>query len=146
MKQIRLIAFAMLAVLALALSAQAADILPSWNEGPAKKAIIEFVQATTDKASTKFVPPEERIATFDQDGTLWVEHPMYTQFVYCLEQVPALVTKKPELKNMEPFKALLSGNREAMEKLTHGGPRENSRRDAYRHDGGRVQRRSEAVD
>ncbi|MGO9021264.1 MAG: HAD family hydrolase [Syntrophobacteraceae bacterium] len=118
MKQIRLIAFAMLAVLALALSAQAADILPSWNDGPAKKAIIEFVQATTDKASTKFVPPEERIATFDQDGTLWVEHPMYTQFVYCLEQVPALVAKKPELKNMEPFKTLLSGNREAMEKLT----------------------------
>jgi hypothetical protein len=55
------------------------DLLPSWNDGPAKQAIIEFVQATTDKASPKYVPPEDRIATFDQDGTLWVEHPMYTQ-------------------------------------------------------------------
>jgi phosphoglycolate phosphatase-like HAD superfamily hydrolase len=107
-----------LTVLALVLSAQAADLLPSWNDGPAKKTIIEFVQATTDKENPKYVPPEDRIATFDQDGTLWVEHPMYTQVVYCLEQVPALATKKPELKNMEPFKTVLSGNREAMAKLS----------------------------
>jgi len=53
------------------------DPLPSWNEGPAKKAIVEFVKTTTDKASPKFVPPEARIATFDQEGTLWVEHPTY---------------------------------------------------------------------
>jgi phosphoglycolate phosphatase-like HAD superfamily hydrolase len=118
MKQIRLIALTTLAVLFLALGAQAADPLPSWNDGPAKKAIVEFVQATTDKTSPKFVQPEERIATFDQDGTLWVEHPMYTQVVYCLEQVPALAAKKPELKNMEPFKTVLSGNREAMAKLS----------------------------
>jgi hypothetical protein len=52
--------------------------LPSWNDGPAKRAIIEFVQGTTTNGGSKFVPPEERIATFDQDGTLWVEHPMYT--------------------------------------------------------------------
>ncbi len=65
------------------------DPLPSWNDGPAKKAILEFVRATTDKASPKFVPPEARIATFDQDGTTWVEQPMYTQVVYCLERVPA---------------------------------------------------------
>jgi hypothetical protein len=75
------------------------DPLPSWNDGPAKKAIVEFVQATTDKASPKFVAPEARIATFDQDGTLWVEQPMYTQVVYCFERVPALVKAKPELKN-----------------------------------------------
>ncbi len=118
MKQIRLIALTTLAVLLLALGAQAADPLPSWNDGPAKKAIVEFVQATTDKASPKFVQPEDRIATFDQDGTLWVEHPMYTQVVYCLEQVPALAAKKPELQNMEPFKTVLSGNREAMAKLS----------------------------
>jgi phosphoglycolate phosphatase-like HAD superfamily hydrolase len=93
------------------------DPLPSWNDGAAKTAIIEFIQATTDKASPKYVPPEDRIATFDQDGTLWVEHPMYTQVMYCLEQVPALVAKKPELKNEEPFKTVLSGNREAMAKL-----------------------------
>ena len=63
----------------------ATDTLASWNEGPAKQAIIDFVKATTDKASPDFVPPEERIATFDQDGTLWVEHPMYSQVVYCLD-------------------------------------------------------------
>jgi phosphoglycolate phosphatase-like HAD superfamily hydrolase len=93
------------------------DPLPSWNEGPAKKAIIEFVQATTSSASPKFVPPEARIATFDQDGTLWVEHPMYSQVVYCLDRVPALVKAKPELADVEPFKTVLSGDREAMAKL-----------------------------
>ncbi len=91
--------------------------LPSWNEGPAKKAILEFVQQTTDSASPKFVPPEARIATFDQDGTLWVEHPMYSQVVYCLDRVPALVKAKPELADVEPFKTVLSGDREAMAKL-----------------------------
>jgi phosphoglycolate phosphatase-like HAD superfamily hydrolase len=76
------------------------------------------VKTTTDPASPKFVPTEARIATFDQDGTLWVSHPMYTQVVYCLERVPAVVAKKPELKNVEPFKTVLSGNREAMAKLS----------------------------
>ncbi len=94
------------------------DLLPSWNDGPAKQAIIQFVQETTDQASPKFVPPEERIATFDQDGTLWVEHPMYTQVMYCLDRVPAVVKAKPELKNVEPFKTVLSGNHEAMAKLS----------------------------
>jgi haloacid dehalogenase-like hydrolase len=92
--------------------------LPSWNDGPAKQSIIDFVRATTDQASPKFVPPEERVATFDQDGTLWVEHPMYTQVVYCLERVPAVVAQKPELKEREPFKTVLSGNREEMAKLS----------------------------
>jgi phosphoglycolate phosphatase-like HAD superfamily hydrolase len=92
--------------------------LPSWNDGSAKQAIIDFVRATTDQASPKFVPPEERIATFDQDGTLWVEHPMYTQVVYCLDRVPAVVAQKPELKTREPFKTVLSGNREAIAKLS----------------------------
>jgi phosphoglycolate phosphatase-like HAD superfamily hydrolase len=75
------------------------------------------VQATTDKASPKFVAPEARIATFDQDGTLWVEHPMYTQVVYCLERVPAVVKAKPALRDIEPFRTVLSGNREAIAKL-----------------------------
>jgi phosphoglycolate phosphatase-like HAD superfamily hydrolase len=97
--------------------AQQPDPLPSWNDGAAKKAIIEFVRVTTDKTSPKFVPPEQRVATFDQDGTLWVEHPMYTQVVYCLERVPAVVREKPELKDKEPFKTVLSGDREAMAKL-----------------------------
>jgi phosphoglycolate phosphatase-like HAD superfamily hydrolase len=102
----------------IATAAQAADPLPSWNDGPAKQAIVEFVKATTDQSSPKFVPVEERVAAFDQDGTLWVEHPMYTQVMYCLERVPALVKEKPELKNKEPFKTVLSGNREAMAKLS----------------------------
>lgn len=95
-----------------------AGALPSWNDGPVKQAIIDFVQATTDQANPKFVPPEDRIATFDQDGTLWVEHPLYTQVVYCLERVPAVVAQNPELKNREPFKTVLSGDREAMAKLS----------------------------
>src|SRR6516165_1141775 len=94
------------------------DPLPSWNDRPAKHAIVEFVHGTADQASPQFVPPEERIATFDQDGTLWVEHPIYTQVVYCLDRVPAVVRAKPALANVEPFKTVLSGNREAMAKLS----------------------------
>ncbi len=111
-------ALGVLMALAPVLAQQAADPLPSWKEGPAKQAIIRFVRLTTDQASPKFVPPEARVATFDQDGTLWVEHPMFTQMIYCLERVPAVVAKRPELKNVEPFKTVLSGNREAMAKLS----------------------------
>jgi len=93
------------------------DPLPSWNDGPSKEAILDFVRATTDHGSPKFVPEPERIETFDQDGTLWVEHPMYSQVVYCFEQVPALVKAKPELANVAPFKTVVSGNREAVSKL-----------------------------
>jgi phosphoglycolate phosphatase-like HAD superfamily hydrolase len=99
-------------------SATSGDPLPSWNDGRAKQAIMTFVKETTDQASPKFVPTAERIATFDQDGTLWVEHPIYTQVVYCLDRVPAVVEKKPELKSVQPFKTVLSGNREAMAKLS----------------------------
>jgi phosphoserine phosphatase len=101
--------------------ARAQDALPSWNDGPAKQAILEFVTATTTQGSPQFVPPEERIATFDQDGTLWVEHPIYTQVMYCLEKVPALVKAKPQLANVAPFNTvleLLHGDRAAMEKLS----------------------------
>jgi phosphoglycolate phosphatase-like HAD superfamily hydrolase len=101
-----------------ALAQDAGSQLTSWNDGPAKQAIVDFVRATTDASSPKFVPPEERVATFDQDGTLWVEHPMYTQVVYCLDRVPAVVAQKPELKDREPFKTVLSGDREAMAKLS----------------------------
>ena len=96
----------------------AEDPLPSWSDGAAKAAILQFVQVTTDQSNPKFVVPEERVAAFDQDGTLWVEHPMYTQVVYCLDRVPAVVAQKPELRNVEPFKTVLSGNREAIAKLT----------------------------
>ena len=94
------------------------DPLPSWNDGPAKKAIVDFVQATTMQGGPQFVPPAERVATFDQDGTLWVEQPMYSQVMYCLERVPAVVKAKPELAEVEPFKTVLSGNREAMARLS----------------------------
>jgi phosphoglycolate phosphatase-like HAD superfamily hydrolase len=94
------------------------DPLSSWNDGPIKQTILNFVRDTTDTASPKYVLPEDRIATFDQDGTLWVEHPMYTQVVYCLERVPAAVAAKPELANVEPFKTVLSGDREAIANLS----------------------------
>jgi len=111
----------MLALAAVALTglhaSASAEALASWNDGPAKEAILEFVKATTEKSSPKFVPPEERIATFDQDGTLWVEHPVYGQMLYCLDRVPALVAEKPELKDVEPFKTVMSGDREAIARL-----------------------------
>jgi phosphoglycolate phosphatase-like HAD superfamily hydrolase len=111
--------FALLAIAFASLTTtQAQDPLPSWNDGPTKQAIVDFVKATTTQGSPQFVPPEARIATFDQDGTLWVEHPMYTQVTYCLERVPALVKAKPGLRDVEPFKTVLSGNREAMAKLS----------------------------
>src|SRR5499427_6961895 len=114
-----LYAAAFLAVCVISANVQAADDpLPSWNEGAAKSAINEFVHTTTDQASPKFVPPEERIATFDQDGTLWVEHPIYSQVVYCLDRVPAVVAQKPALKDVAPFKTVLSGNREEIAKLS----------------------------
>jgi phosphoserine phosphatase len=94
------------------------DPLPSWNGGAAKQAIVSFVNATTDTSSAKFVPPEERIAAFDQDGTLWVSHPMYTQVVYCLDRVPEIVKSRPELAKVEPFKTVLSGDREKIAKFS----------------------------
>ena len=107
---------AALCVRALALAQ--ADPLQSWNDGAAKQAIVRFVQATTDQASPTFVPPAARIAAFDQDGTTWVEQPMYTQVVYCLERVGVLAKAKPELRHVEPFKTVLSGDRAAMARLT----------------------------
>ena len=97
---------------------QSAAPLPSWNDGPAKQAIFDFIRATTDPSSKDFVPSAERIATFDQDGTLWVEHPIYTQVIYCLDRVPAVVNARPELADIEPFKTVLSGDREALANLT----------------------------
>ena len=94
------------------------DPLPSWNDGAAKQAIVAFVKETTTAGSPTFVPETERIATFDQDGTLWVEKPMYSQVVYCFDRVPAVVKEKPELANVEPFKTVMSGDREAMARLS----------------------------
>ncbi len=92
--------------------------LPSWNEGPAKQAIVQFVKKTTDKNSPDFFPEEERIATFDLDGTLWVEQPIYSQITYCIDRLPSLLLERPELKEIEPFKTAVTGNLEAISKLT----------------------------
>ncbi len=92
--------------------------LPSWSEGPARQAIIDFVRQTTDASSPQLVPPDRRIATFDQDGTLWVEQPLYTQISFALDRVKEVVRAKPALANQEPFKAVVTGDREAMAKFT----------------------------
>lgn len=99
-------------------AAASADPLPSWNDGAAKSAVIDFVSRATKEGGKDFVPPEQRIATFDQDGTLWVEQPLYTQVMFALDRVKALAPKHPDWKEKEPFKAILSGNREAMAKFT----------------------------
>jgi len=96
----------------------ASDPLPSWNEGSAKQAIIKFVSATTTAGSAEFVPPGDRFATFDQDGTLWVEQPMYTQLVFALDRLVALAPGHPEWKTTEPFKSVIAGDRAAMAKFT----------------------------
>jgi phosphoserine phosphatase len=102
-------------------SAQAADDpLASWNDEAAKQAIVEFVEAVTTEGGADFVAPEDRVATFDQDGTLWVEHPLYTQAMFALDRVVELAPEHPEWKTKEPFKAVLTRDREAMAKFTEG--------------------------
>jgi phosphoglycolate phosphatase-like HAD superfamily hydrolase len=94
------------------------DPLPSWSEGPARQAIVSFVRETTDSASPQFVPPDQRIATFDQDGTLWVEQPMYAQVMFALDRVKDVVRAQPALANEEPFRSVVAGDRAAMAKFT----------------------------
>ena len=84
--------------------------LASWNDGPTKQAILNFVARVTQQGVPDFVPPAERIATFDNDGTLWVEHPMYTQMAFILDRVKALAPLHPEWKDTQPFKAVLEGD------------------------------------
>jgi phosphoglycolate phosphatase-like HAD superfamily hydrolase len=94
------------------------DRLPSWNDGPAKSAIEKFVRATTDPTSPDFVPKDERVATFDQDGTLWVEHPIVTQLAFAFDRLGALATANPKWKDEEPFKSVLAGDKAAIAKFT----------------------------
>jgi phosphoserine phosphatase len=105
---------------AIAAAAQSTDPLPSWNEGPARQAIVEFVEAVTTDGGAEFVPTADRIATFDQDGTLWVEHPLYSQAMFALDRVVELAPTHPEWKSKEPFKAVLTGDHEAMAKFSEG--------------------------
>jgi phosphoserine phosphatase len=94
----------------IALAAQAADPLPSWNEGGARQAIVRFVESTTDPAGPRFVPPAKRIAVFDNDGTLWAEQPLYFQLAFALDRVKALAPQHPEWRDQEPFASLLKGD------------------------------------
>jgi phosphoglycolate phosphatase-like HAD superfamily hydrolase len=90
------------------------DPLPSWNDGPAKQSIAIFVRTVTDPASPQFVAPDQRIATFDNDGTLWSEQPIYFQLAFALDRVRALAPKHPEWKSRQPFKAVLDGDMKAV--------------------------------
>jgi len=90
------------------------DPLPSWNEGGAKARIVGFVQAVTDKASKDFVPPADRNAVFDNDGTLWSEQPAYFQLLFAIDRVKTLAPKHPEWKTKQPFKAVLEGDMKAL--------------------------------
>ncbi len=91
-----------------------ADPLPSWQEGPAKAAILEFVAAVTDENGKDYVKPAERIATFDNDGTLWSEHPMYFQLFFVMDRIKVLAPQHPEWQEKQRFKAILEGDKEAL--------------------------------
>jgi haloacid dehalogenase-like hydrolase len=91
-------------------AATSANPLPSWNDGATKQSILDFVAAVTREGSPDFMPPAERIATFDNDGTLWVEHPMYTQLTFVLDRVKVLAPQHPEWRDTQPFKAALEGD------------------------------------
>ena len=118
LKVSRSVALTLCALFAVALAHAQTDPLPSWNDGSAKKAIVEFVQTTTTQGSPKFVSPAERVATFDEDGTMWVEHPMYTEIMFTLDRVGELARTHPEWKDQPPFSAVINRDREAMAKFT----------------------------
>lgn len=109
MKTHHIIAAALVSTLALT-SIHAADPLPSWNDGKAKQSITAFVEKVTKEGSADFVPPAERIATFDNDGCLWAEQPMYFQFFFALDRIKILAPRHPEWKDKEPFASLLKGD------------------------------------
>ena len=94
--------------------AQAAEPLPSWNDGAAKSRIVGFVQAVTDTSGKDYVPPADRIAVFDNDGTLWSEQPAYFQLLFAIDRVRALAPANPRWKTQQPFKAALEGDMKAL--------------------------------
>ena len=106
-----LIAAALVCALVFATTiAHAQDPLASWNDGPTKQSIMDFVAKVTKEGSPNFVPPEERVATFDNDGTLWCEQPMYFQLLFAIDRVKVLAPQHPEWKTKEPFASLLKGD------------------------------------
>ena len=111
---LRIVAFIAATVFASVGWTQAADPLPSWNDGAAKARIVAFVKAVTDSAGKDHVAPAERIAVFDNDGTLWAEQPAYFQLLFAIDRVKALAPKHPEWKTTQPFKAALEGDMKAL--------------------------------
>jgi hypothetical protein len=105
-----LLAFSLLGASGLHARATETDPLPSWNDGPTKQSILDFVTAVTKDGDAHYVKPAERIATIDNDGTLWVEQPIYTQFAFAIDRVVAEADKHPEWKTEEPFKSILAGD------------------------------------
>src|SRR5262249_46356502 len=97
------------------------DPLPSWNDGPRRRAILDFVSRVITPASRDFVPVPERIACFDNDGTLWTEQPDYVQVVFAEDRVRALASRHPQWKTLEPFKWVLEGNRDALAAMGEKG-------------------------
>jgi phosphoglycolate phosphatase-like HAD superfamily hydrolase len=104
------LALCLLSVVCSLAPANAQDPLPSWNDGPSKKAIVNFVARVTKEGGAEFVPVTERIAVFDNDGTLWSEQPLYFQLLFAVDRVKALAPQHPEWKDTEPFKSLLAGD------------------------------------
>ena len=110
---IRRIAILLCALAATTTVAQSADPLPSWNDGKSKQSILSFVSKVTKEGSSEFVPPAERIATFDNDGTLWAEQPLYFQLLFGIDRIKELAPQHPEWKDKEPFKSVLAGDLKA---------------------------------
>ena len=105
-----LIHFVVLSLALAATLARAQVPLPSWNDGPARRAIVNFVAKVTQEGSSDFVPPAERVAVFDNDGTLWAEQPMYAQFLFAIDRANGLAPQHLEWKGKEPFASLLKGD------------------------------------
>ncbi|KAB0264443.1 HAD family hydrolase [Microvirga brassicacearum] len=116
-----LIFAAMTAGLAATHSVAQTDPLPSWNDGNAKSAIVEFVKRVTTEGGPDFVPIEERIATFDNDGTLWTEQPNYVQAMFVFDRIAAMAKERPEMKETQPFKAVLEADRATLAALGEQG-------------------------
>src|SRR5262245_2607564 len=110
MKRLVVMLIVVLSFTAHARNSPVPDPLPSWNEGAAKKSIVEFVKAVTTRGGKDYVVPAERIATFDNDGTLWAEQPAYFQLLFALDRVKTLAPQRPEWKDKEPFASLLKGD------------------------------------
>lgn len=104
----------LLLTLLIVAGAARADDLPSWNDGPVKQAILQFVKVTTTSGSADFVAPEKRIAVFDNDGTLWAEQPLYFQLLFALDRIKALAPQHPEWKTQQPYASVLSGDTKSL--------------------------------